>query len=71
MIESALQGALGAGAVVAANVDDKGVVEFAFVLNLLNHAANFMVGVGGVGGEDFGLAQRRVSFESARASPTR
>ena len=49
-------GAFGTGAVVAADIDDERVVELALVLDLLDHAANFMVGVGGVGGEDLRLA---------------
>ena len=60
LVERALQGAFGAGAVVAADIDDERVIEFALVLNLLNYAAYFIVGVGGIGGEDFRLA--RVEF---------
>ncbi len=40
-----------AGAVVAADVDDQGVIEPAQILDRLDHAADFMVGVGHVGGE--------------------
>ena len=48
--------AFGAGAVVAADVDDQRVVELAHVLDGLNHAADLVIGVGDVGGEHFGLA---------------
>ena len=57
LIISTLQRALCAGTIVAANVDDQRVVELALVLNLLNHAANLIIGIGRVGGEDLGLAR--------------
>ena len=47
--------ALGAGAVVAVDVDDQRVVEPAQVLEGLDHAADLVVVVGGIGGEDFNL----------------
>ena len=70
LIEGAVQSAFGAGAVVAADVDDERVVEFALVLNLLDHAADLMIGVGGVSGEDLGLARVEFLLDRARASPT-
>jgi hypothetical protein len=42
------------------DIADHRVVEFALVLNLMDHAANLMVGVGGVPREDLCLA--RVQF---------
>ena len=51
-----MQGALGARAVVAGDVDDERVVEFAHVLHGLDDAADLVVGVGREGGEDVRLA---------------
>ena len=51
-----LQRALGARAVVAADVDDQRVVELAGVLDRLDHAADLVVGIGEVGRVDLGLA---------------
>ena len=42
-------------AIIPANIDDQGVIEFAQVFNGLNHPANLMVRVGGVGAEYFRL----------------
>ncbi len=47
--------ALGAGAVVAVDVDDERVVELAHVLDGLDDAADLVVVVGRIGGEDFHL----------------
>ncbi len=47
--------AFGAGAVVAVDVDDKRIVELAHVLDGLNDAPDFVIVVGGEGGEDFHL----------------
>ena len=49
------RGAFGAGAVVAADVDDQRVIELAQVFHGLDHPADFVVGIGDVGGEDFRL----------------
>ncbi len=50
-----IEHAFGAGAVVAADVDDQRVVEFAHVLDGLDDAADFVVGVCEVGGINVGL----------------
>ena len=47
----------------AFNVDDHRVVELALILNLLDHAADFMVGVSNVGGEDFDLADVKLFLD--------
>ena len=47
---------LGAAAIVALDVDDQRVVELAQVLDLLDHAADLMVGVGEIGGKYLRLA---------------
>jgi len=44
--------AFGRSAVVTANIDDQRVVEFAHVLDRLDHPADFMVGVGQIRGID-------------------
>ena len=48
-------GAFGAGAIVPADIDDQRVIEFAQVFHGLNHPANLMVRIGGVGAEYFRL----------------
>jgi hypothetical protein len=56
LIEGAARGAFGAGAIVAADVDDERVVELAHVFDGLNHPADLVVGVGCVGSKHFCLA---------------
>jgi hypothetical protein len=51
---------LGAGAVVAVDVDDEGVVELAHGLDGLDHAADLMIDVGHVGGEHVNLAEEQL-----------
>ena len=63
--------AFGAGAVVAADVDDQRVVELAHVLDRLDHAADLVVGVGDVGGEDLGLAGEQLLLVGAERVPLR
>jgi hypothetical protein len=60
LVRGALERAFGAGAVVAADVDDERVVELAHVLDGLDHAADLVVGIGGIGGKHFRLA--RIQF---------
>ncbi len=57
MIIGAVEGALGAGAVVAADVDDERVVELAHVFDRLYYPANLIVGIGCVAGKDLRLAR--------------
>ena len=56
LVERAFLGAFGAGAVVAADINDERVVELAHVLDLLNYPANLMVGIGHIGCKDLSLA---------------
>jgi hypothetical protein len=59
------------GAVVAADVDDERVVELAHVLDRLDDAADLVIGVGEVGGEDVGLLDEQLLLlEVQRACPT-
>ena len=60
LVRRADRPALGARAVVAVDVDDQRVVELAQVLEGLDHAADLVVAVGGVGGEDFDLADEEL-----------
>ena len=64
LVRRAAQRAFGARAVVAKDVDDQRVVELAHVLDRLDHTADLVVGVGGVGGEYLGLP-RKSFFSSA------
>ena len=52
LVGRAERAAFGARAVVAVDVDDQRVVELAHVLDGLDDAADLVVVVGGVGGED-------------------
>ena len=61
--------ALGAGAVVAVDVDDQRVVEPAQVLEGLDHAADLVVVVGGVGGEDLDLPDEELLLLRAELVP--
>ena len=63
--------AFGAGAVVAADVDDQRVVELAHVLDRLDHAADLVVGIGDVGGEDLGLAGEQLLLVGVERVPLR
>ena len=70
LVGRAGQRALGAGAVVAIDVDDQRVVEFAHVLDLLNDAADLVVGIGRVARDTLRPVGRRASSGRATASPT-
>ena len=56
-------------AVVAVDVDDEGVVELANVLDRLDHTADFMVGIGGIGGEHLDLADEQLLLVIRRLVP--
>ena len=60
LVRRADQRAFGAVAVVAGDVDDQRVVELAHVLDLLDHAADLVVGVGPVRGEHVRLADEHL-----------
>ncbi len=60
LVRRTLKGAFGTGAVVAADVDDQRVVEFAHVLDCLYDATDLIVGIGCIGGKYLGLS--RVQF---------
>ena len=60
-----------ARAVVAADVDDQCVVELALVLDLLDHPADLMVGIGRPGGKDVRLTEEELPFVGAERVPVR
>ena len=64
-------GAFGARAIVAADEDDQRVVELAHVLYCLNDAANFVIGIGHVRGEDLGLTREKLLFLGSERLPFR
>ena len=63
LVRGALKRAFGAGAVVAADIDDQRVVELAHVLDRLNHAADLIVGIGRVAGKHFSLARVQLPLD--------
>ena len=69
LVQRANQGALRAGAVVAAHIDDERVVELAHVLDGLNHPANLMVGIGRVAGEDLRLTREKFLLVGGECVP--
>ena len=68
-VRRAEQCAFGTGAIVAVDVDDQRVVELAHVVDCLDHAADFVVGVGDVGGEDIDLAEEHLLFVGRELVP--
>ncbi len=71
LVVGARQRALGAGAVVAADVDDQRVVELAHVLDCLDDAADFVVGVRRVAGEDLRLPRIELLLQEGKRVPLR
>src|SRR5262245_41027599 len=57
--------------VVATDIDDEGVVELAYVLYGLDDAADLMVGIGDVGGIDFGLTREQLLLIGRERIPFR
>src|SRR5215813_11931471 len=62
-------GAFRARAIVAADVDDECVVEFAHVLDSLDHTADLMVGVSRVCGKDIRLADEKLFLVIRKCIP--
>jgi len=71
LVESTLKGAFGAGAIVTADIDDQRIIKLAFVLNFLDDAANLMIGVGSICGEDFSLARVKLLLDQRKRVPSR
>jgi hypothetical protein len=61
--------ALGTGAVVAADVDDQRVVEFAHIVDRLDYAADFVVGIGRIAGEHFRLPGKELPLVGSERIP--
>ena len=68
-VRRAVRLALGAGAVVAVDIDDQRVVELAEVVDRLDDAADLVVGVGDVGGEDFDLPKEQLLLVGVELVP--
>ena len=64
-------GAFRAGAIVTDNENDQRVVELAHVLDGLNHAADFIVGVSRVSAEDIRLTNEQFLFIGTERVPFR
>ena len=71
LVRRAVEHAFGARAVVAADIDDQGIVEFAQVFDGLNDAADLMVGVGEIGAIDVRLLDEELLLFKAERIPLR
>ena len=71
LVRRAVEHAFRARAVVAADVDDQGVVELAHVLDRLDDAADFVVGVGEVGAVHVGLLDEELFLIPTEGIPLR
>src|SRR5271163_4597100 len=69
LVECAVHAAFGAGTIVAVDVDDQRVVEFAHLLDFVNHSTNLVVGVGGIGGEDLRFTGIHLLFRNVKRVP--
>ena len=63
--------ALGARAVVAADVDHEGIVEFTHVIHGLDDPTDLMVGIGDIGGEHLSLAGEELLLIGGERVPLR
>jgi hypothetical protein len=68
-VRGAEDGAFGAVAVVAADIDDECVVELALVFNFLNDPTDFMVGIGRVGRKNVRLTNKKLLLVGAECLP--
>ncbi len=71
LVRRAVEHAFRARAVVAADVDDQGVVEFAEVFDRLDDAADLIVGVGKVGTIDVRLLDEELFLQRTERIPLR
>ncbi len=71
LVRGAVEHAFGARAVVAADVDDQGVVQFAEVFDGLDDPADLVVGVGEVGPVDVGLLDEELLLLPIERIPLR
>jgi hypothetical protein len=60
-----------ARSIVAADIDDQRVVEFALIFDFLDHFADFMVGICGVSGKDISLTDEELLFIGTECFPFR
>ena len=68
-VEHAVHAALGAGAIVAGDVEDEGVVELADLADGIDQAADVVVGVIDEGGECFDLAEEEALLVGGEGVP--
>src|SRR5437667_6311304 len=71
LIVSPFRASLGAGAVIAYNVDEKGVIQFAHVAYCLNQSSDFIIGLFSKPGEDFHLARQESFLVGVQTVPSR
>ena len=71
LVRRAIEHAFGARAVVAADIDDQGVVEFAQVFDRLDDPADLVVGIGEVGPIDVRLPDEELLLFKAQRVPFR
>ena len=71
LVRCAVEHAFGARAVVATDVDDQGVVEFAEVFDGLDDPADLIVGVGEVGPIDIRLLDEELLLQQTEGIPLR
>ena len=71
LVRCAVEHALGARAVVATDVDDQGIVEFAEVFDRLDNPPDLMVGVGKVGPINIRLPDEELLLRETEAVPLR
>ena len=71
LVRRAIDRPLRTRSIVAADVDDQRVIELAHVLDRLNDAADFVVGVSEVGREDVGLLDEEFFLCEAQRVPFR
>src|SRR5262249_15078796 len=69
LVRGAEDGAFRARAIVAADVDDKRVVQLAYVFHGLDHAADLMVGVSCVGRKNVRLSDEKFLFIGTERVP--
>src|SRR5271169_4248732 len=69
LVERAVHAAFRAGAVVAVDVDNQRIVELAHLLDFVDHATNFIVSVGGIGGKYLRFTGVHLLFRSVKRGP--
>ena len=71
LVGRAIEHAFRARTIVAADIDDQGVVEFAEIFDRLDDAADLMVGVGHISAIDIRLLGEELLFDRSEGVPLR